>query len=116
MENSEKQRLVVVWTSGDREVAEKVCFMYTHNSMKQKWFDEVTLIVWGPSARLLSEDKNLQEQVKLMISDGVQVQACLACANMYGVANQLKGLGIEVIMMGSVLTDYLKENRKVLTF
>ena len=51
-----------------------------------------------------------------MISDGVQVQACLACANMYGVANQLKGLGIEVIMMGSVLTDYLKENRKVLTF
>ena len=116
MENSEKQRLVVVWTSGDHEVAEKVCFMYTHNALKQKWFDEVTLVVWGPSAKLLSEDKDLQEQVKLMISDGVKVQACIACANMYGVADQLKGLGIKVIGMGSVLTGYLKENRKVLTF
>jgi len=35
-------KLGVVWTSGDSEVAHKVCFMYTHNAKKAKWFDDVT--------------------------------------------------------------------------
>lgn len=116
MKKSDKQRLAVVWTSGDPEVAEKVCFMYTHNARLQGWFDEVVLIVWGPSAKLLSENKVLQERVKKMMVDGVKVEACIACANMYGVADQLKALGIEVKGMGPVLTTYLKENWKVLTF
>jgi len=116
MKNSEKQRLAVVWTSSDPEVAEKVCFMYTQNAKLKGWFDEVVLVVWGPSAKLLSENKVLQESVKQMIADGVKVEACVACANMYGVADQLAAMGIEVKPMGPVLTDYLKENWKVLTF
>jgi hypothetical protein len=116
MKISDKQRLAVVWTSSDPEVAEKVCFMYTHNARLQEWFDEVVLIVWGPSAKLLSENNQLQERVKKMIADGVKVEACIACANMYGVADQLKALGIEVKGMGPVLTAYLKDDWKVLTF
>jgi hypothetical protein len=116
MKKTELQRLAVVWTSGDPEVAEKACFMYTHNACLQWWFDEVVLIVWGPSARLLSENIVLQERVKLMIDDGVKVQACIACANLYSVADQLRALGIEVKGMGSVLSVYLKESWKVLTF
>jgi hypothetical protein len=116
MKEPDKQRLAVVWTSGDPEVAEKVCFMYTHNARLQGWFDEVVLIVWGPSAKLLSENKQLQEKVKKMIADGVKVQACINCANMYGVTDLLKAMGIEVKGMGPVLTTYLKEDWKVLTF
>jgi len=116
MKNSEKQQLAVVWTSSDPEVAEKVCFMYTQNARLKGWFDEVVLVVWGPSAKLLSENKVLQDRVKLMIADGVKVEACVACANMYGVADQLTAMGIEVKPMGPVLTVYLKENWKVLTF
>jgi len=116
MKNIDKQQLAVVWTSGDPEVAEKVCFMYTHNACLQSWFDEVVLIVWRPSAKLLSENKVLQEWIIQMITDGVKVEACVVCANMYGVADQLTALGIEVKAMGPVLTVYLKENWKVLTF
>ncbi len=116
MRNSEKQRLAVVWTSGDPEVAEKVCFMYTDNAKLRGWFDEVVLIVWGPSAKLLAENKMIQEGIKKMMADGVKVEACVTCANMYGVADQLKSFGIDVKPMGSVLSDYLKEGWKVLTF
>lgn len=116
MKEPDKQRLVVVWTSGDPEVAEKVCFMYTHNARLQRWFDDVVLIVWGPSAKLLSEDKVLQEKMKKMIADGVKVEACIACANMYGIADELKSFGIDVKGMGPVLTTYLKDDWKVLTF
>lgn len=37
--------LVVVWASGDPEVAEKACLMYAGAAKKYKWFDEVILIV-----------------------------------------------------------------------
>jgi hypothetical protein len=111
-----QDKLVVLWTSGDPEVAEKVCFMYTHNAKLQGWFDEVTLIVWGPSAKLLSENTEIQERVKAMIADGVKVEACVACANMYGVSGDLSALGIDVKGMGVPLSDYLKSDAKVLSF
>lgn len=113
---AEKTRLAVVWTSGDSEVAHKVCFMYTHAAKNAKWFDEVKLIIWGPSSRILAGDKELQAKVKAMMSSGVDVQACVVCADMYGVADDLREMGIEVKGMGKPLSDLLKADWKVLTF
>jgi hypothetical protein len=112
----EESRLAVVWTSGDPEVAHRVCLMYTHAAVKNKWFDEVRLVVWGPSARLLAGDKDLQAKVKAMMKDGVVVQACVVCADSYGVSDTLRSLGIEVKAMGKPLTDILNSDYKVLTF
>jgi hypothetical protein len=109
-------RLAVLWTSGDREVALKVTFMYTLNAKRQGWFDHVTLIVWGPSAKLLSEDAELQGEIQGMAAAGVEVVACKACADSYGVSNALSGMGIDVKYMGRPLTDMLQEDWKVLSF
>lgn len=109
-------RLAVIWSSADPDVAKRVCFMYTHAAKKQRWFDEVTLVVWGPSARLLAGDKDLQAEVKAMAADGVTVVACQACADSYGVTAQLRALGLDVKYMGKPLTDMLKAGWKVLTF
>jgi len=112
-DNSNK--LAVLWTSGDVDVAEKMCFMYTYNAKKQGWFDEVVLIVWGPSAKLLSENKNLQDYVKKMKEAGVIVEACIACARMYNVDKDLAEMGIDVKGMGTPLTKYLKDGWKTLS-
>jgi len=109
-----EDRLVVVWTSGDREVALKMVFMYTFNSRKFEWWDDITLVVWGPSARLLSEDEELQDYIRRIDSAGVTLKACKGCADMYGVSEALESLGIEVKYMGE-LTNYIKEGRHVLT-
>ncbi len=113
---AEESRLAVVWSSGDPDVAHRVCLMYTHAAFTNKWFDEVRLVVWGPSARLLAADKDIQAKVKAMMDDGVTVQACIVCADSYGVADTLRGLGIEVKGMGKPLTDMLKDDYEVLTF
>lgn len=109
-------KLVVLWTSGDPYVAERVAFMYTHAAKKNQWFKEVTLIVWGPSAKLLSENKMLQKKVTKMQEDGVIVKACIVCARSYDVVDELKAMNIEVKGMGKPLTDHLKSDAKVLTF
>ena len=108
--------LVVLWTSGDPEVAEKVCFMYTHNALKRGWFKTVILIVWGPSANLLATNTRLESEVKSMISDGIQLQACKACSDSYGVSEKLQDIGVEVIYMGMPLTNYLKSGYSILNF
>ena len=109
-------KLAVLWTSGDIDVAEKSCLMYTHAAKRNGWFDEVVLIVWGSSSRLLAENEALQVKVKAMIKDGVILEACIACSNMLGVTEELKALGIDVKGMGVPLTNYMKSGYHVLSY
>ena len=108
--------LVVVWTSGDPEVAMNMVFMYCKNSMLHKWWDEVKLVVWGPSAKLLAEDEKLQAELAEMKKAGVEVFACKACSDGYGASESLESLGCRVVYMGQPLTEYLKAGVNVLTF
>jgi hypothetical protein len=61
MTTSQPEKLLMVWTSGEIEVAKKMVFMYSMNAKLHGWWDEVTLLVWGPSSRLLAGDADLQE-------------------------------------------------------
>jgi hypothetical protein len=107
--------LVVVWTSGDREVAKKMVFMYSKNSRLKGWWGRVRLVVWGPSAQLLAVDQELQEELEDLQAAGVELLACKACADLYGVTTKLMSLGIEVIYMGAPLTEMLKTGWTCLT-
>ena len=113
---AESDTLVVLWTSGDIEVAEKIVYMYVPAAKSAKWFDEVIFIVWGPSAKLLSENVKLQEKLKKMQEMGIVTEACVACARMYGVDDDLRELGIDVKGMGVPLSNYLKKRYHLLTF
>ena len=113
--NHSEGDLVVLWTSGDREVAEKMVFLYVSNAKKYDWFNNITVVVWGPSAKLISEDDELQDQLSAMKEMGVKFQACKACADMYMVAPKLEDLGIEVIYIGKELTDYIKGDYELLS-
>lgn len=110
------EKLVIVWTSGDRDVALKMVFMYTLNAKNRGWWEDITLVVWGPSAKLLTEDQELQEYMGRIIEAGVSVRACKGCADQYGVSDKLEKLGITVLYIGKELTNYIKEGREVLTF
>lgn len=109
-------RLMVLWTSGDREVALKMVFMYTFNAQRRGWWDEIRFVVWGPSSKLLAGDVELQKGIKQMKEAGVELLACKACSDMYGVSDQLEALGIDVKYMGVPLTDMLKSGWTSLTF
>lgn len=112
----DSDKLVVVWTSGDKEVAVKMVYMYTYNAKRRGWWKDVTFIIWGPSSKLLSEDVELQEYLNKMKEEGIVLEACKACADMYGVSDKLTELGVDVKYMGTILTDYIKGEEHVITF
>ncbi len=106
--DSKPTTLVVLWTRSDREVALKMVFMYAFNALKYNWWPAVTLIVWGPSSKLLVEDQELQDHLSSLREAGVKLEACKACSDMYEVSDQLIALGVHVRYMGEPITDYLK--------
>jgi hypothetical protein len=114
--NTASDTLVVLWSSGDPDVAEKACLMYAHAAKRNGWFKEVILIVWGPSEKLLAENAMLKDKVSAMKKDGIIVEACVACSNMYGVTNDLKVCEVDVKGMGVPLTRYLKRGYKIISY
>ncbi len=108
--STEPDKLLVVWSSGDKDVAKNMVFMYTYNAKLQGWWKTVRFLVWGASSKLLAEDKELQDYLKKMKEAGVELFACKACADIYGLADKLASLGLDVKYMGVPLTEILKKS------
>lgn len=113
---SNANKLVLIWSSDDPMVAQRVALMFSHAAQKNKWFSDVTLVIWGPSAKLIAGDTTLQKKIGDMQIDGVKIEACVACASAYGVEDKLKALNYEVLPMGEPLANYLKRGYNVITF
>ena len=107
--------LVVVWISRDREAALNMALMYAKNSRLKCWWNDVHLLVWGPSADALAHDAELAGELAACLDAGMEGYACRACADRYGLAERLEALGLTVIYTGEALTSYLKSGWKVLT-
>lgn len=110
-------KLLIVWSSGEKEVAKKLVLLYGSVILERKYWDEATIMIWGPSAKLLAEDKELQEKMKVVQNTGVKFNACVVCTDDYGVSDTLRNLDIELIHTGEMLTEALQSDCvKVITF
>jgi len=111
-----QDKLAVIWSAPDEGVAKNMVFMYAKNSRLKDWWPHVTLVIWGPSAEFITNNATVQQELEDAQAAGVEVVACKACADNYGVSDKLSALGVEVKYMGQPLTDMLKEGWHVLTF
>ena len=109
-------KLLIVWSSGEIEVAKKLVLLYGSVILPRGYWDEAHLMVWGPSAKLLAENTELQAMVANVIKSGVKASVCVVCSDDYGVTEQLRAMGIEPTHKGEFLTQALKSDWKVITF
>jgi hypothetical protein len=110
-------KLLIVWSSGEKEVAKKLVLLYGSVMLPRAYWDEATIMIWGPSAKLLAQDEELQQMMKVVQESGVKFNACVVCADDYGVSQTLRKLGVELIHTGEMLTEALQsEDIKVITF
>ncbi len=110
-----KTKLNILWTNDNLITSEKMVFMYGINSKKQGWWDEVTIIIWGATTKLVSENTQIQELIAEAKVEGVHITACKGCADQLGVTEILEDLDIEVIYHGGPLTQILKGDEKLIT-
>ena len=110
-----KKTLHILWTNADLEVARLMVMMYATNSMLHRLWDEVSVILWGPTVRLVAENVIIQDLLQTATQAGVKFSACTSCAHQLGVAEKLEALGIEVIPWVKPFTELLQNNERILT-
>ncbi|MHA1212585.1 MAG: DsrE family protein [Candidatus Heimdallarchaeota archaeon] len=109
-------RVFIILSSADYEVHKELSFRLALNAHTKKWADEVRVLIWGPTEKILAENKQFQEEVKLLIEAGIDVFACKACSDNYGVSDALTQLGVKVEYVGRLTIQMLKEGWHQLTF
>ena len=60
------EKLMILWVTRDKEAALNMLIMYATNAMLKHWWEEVTVVIWGPSMRLAVEDPDIQYQIQCM--------------------------------------------------
>jgi hypothetical protein len=108
-------KLNILWTTDNKDTVLQMLVMYATNSRLNGWWQEVNLIIWGASAKLVGTDSQIQAEVLEMLNHGITIEACKACTDNLGVTEKLTELGVNVRYMGEVFTNYLKSGEKVLT-
>lgn len=109
------EALTILWTTDNKNTFFNLVNMYAVNSLKQGWWDEVTVIIWGASAKLAGSDAQVQLEIMEMIQQGVKVEACKACADNNEVSEILNKAGVTVRYMGQHLTEILKSGHRILS-
>jgi len=109
-------KLLLVWSTEEVEVAKKMILLYSSVILERGYWDEAHLMIWGPSARTLAENKALQSMLKIVQESGVETSACVVCSDDYGVSEKLRELGVKTIHTGELLTEALQSDWKVITF
>jgi hypothetical protein len=112
---AEKDHLYILWTTDNPITVEKMIFMYGYNALKNGWWKKVTLIIWGASASYIDANQDAQKRLEAMMSAGMEITACKACADQLGVTDTLESLGIEVKYWGTPLTQLLKDKETLLS-
>ncbi|XPV69003.1 MAG: DsrE family protein [Halarcobacter sp.] len=110
-----QKEVKILWTTDNKETAEHMVLLYAHNAKLKGWMEEVTVLVWGASQKLINEDKEIQEKVKLMIADGVKVVACLKCADNMDIKDGLTACNIDVFYTGEFLSDWIKSGDTIIS-
>lgn len=114
-EMKSKEHLYILWTNSDPVTADKMVFMYALNGIKKGWWKEITIVIWGATAKLASENAEVRSKIEKLLSAGVRISACKACADELGVTEKLVALGIEVKYWGQPLTEVIKTGQPLLT-
>ena len=109
-------KVFILLSSGDREVALEVGLIYPLNVAKNKWLDEVKVIIFGPSEKLAAYDAEVQGRMKELQEAGVEVMACKWCADRMNITTRLEEAGIKVVYVGTIISQLLKDGWASLTF
>jgi hypothetical protein len=108
--------LVIIWTSGDKEIALKTALSYALNSKLNGWMQNVTVMACGPSVQLLAKDKDIRNVFTYLKQAGVTILVDKKSVEEYKLSKEIDTLNLEVRTLGKPLTVFIRQKRTILTF
>jgi len=100
-------KLLVIIATGEKEKA-LTGLMYARNALKHGWLEDVKVVFFGPSERLITEDDQVADEVKEVALIGESF-ACKAISDREGFSGELERLGVKVEYVGSIISNHIKD-------
>ena len=111
-----RDKVLVIISSGEREKA-ITGLMYATNTLKYSWMSEVKVVIFGPSQRLSLKDEEIQGYLKELMEQLDSIPfACKYIADQEGFSKYLSDLGLNVVYVGTVISDHIKRGFIPLVF
>lgn len=104
---SMSSKLLVIIATGDKEKA-KTALIYTGNAMKRGWMEDVKVVFFGPSERLIVGNEEISALAREIAGAGGSF-ACRAISDRDEISGELGKLGVRVEYIGSIISDFIKE-------
>jgi hypothetical protein len=100
-------RVLVIISSGEKEKA-LTGLMYARNTIKFGWLDDVRVIFFGPSQKLMVEDEDVRNEATEMARLGETI-ACKFTSDRDELSGDILGLGVQVEYVGTIIADLLQQ-------
>lgn len=101
-------KLLIIIGSAELEKA-RTGLLYAVNAKRNNWLNDIKLIFFGPSEKLLLEDEIIQQYVEEFRLMEEKVVACKFIAEREKTEEKLTSLGIEVEYVGEMISNYIKD-------
>ena len=112
----DNRHLHILWTNADITTGKLMVMMYAKYSMKNKWWDKVTVILWGGTTKLTAENEEIQAEMKMLREEyGVEFVGCITCAKELDVVEKLEALDVELKPWGPPLTELIQSKAPLIT-
>ncbi len=107
-------KVIVIISTADSEKA-ATGLMYARNAKKFNWMDDVQLVFFGPSEKLLVEDETIIETVK-KIPGFEKTLVCKFLSDKDGTSEQIEELGLNVDYVGPIISGFINEGYTPIVF
>ncbi len=107
-------KLLVIIATGENEKA-LTGLMYASRTLSEGWMDEVKVVFFGPSERLLVEDDFIAKTAKELSAVEKPI-ACKFISDRDGISEKIEALGVNVDYVGTIISDFIKDGYVPMVF
>ncbi|HDZ91320.1 MAG: hypothetical protein JRJ09_08015 [Deltaproteobacteria bacterium] len=107
-------KVLVIISTGENEKA-LTGLMYASRALSEGWMDEVRVLFFGPSERLLVEDEMIARTAREIGAAGKGI-ACKFISDREGISEKIADMGLQVEYVGTIISDFLKDGYVPMVF
>lgn len=100
-------KLLVIIATGEKEKA-LTGLMFAKNAWGGAWFEDIKIVFFGPSEKLIVQDGEVADEVKAISVIGESL-ACKAISDKEGISEEIEKFGLRVVGVGPVISKFINE-------
>lgn len=103
---------VLIWLASADVDKLKAGVLWATNAQRNQWVDEIRVVVFGPSERVVAEDEALFEQIQGFGGS----MYCSHVAETEGLIEALETKGAQLVKVGEPIGRMIRDGYEVITF